>query len=523
MNSKNLQKQFPKIYQEFFFACQRVCSAPHSFFWVGDFSGFYGGLTISSKLPLRFYVGLEQIEPDGFEIEEEFFAYFPSQQKFKKIRLDSFIKKQLTNILKNQLKGYRVRFLSELSLGLSLGGLGAISAALSDLIFPDVKFSQKFDLAKKIAVQIQTGRTSPATAYCALVGSPYPCIFYQSGAKWWGKSLDELIELPPDPVWPFDFGLIFSGNLVQGAAVISSAEEVKKVASEREREVAKITGRTSLSFWSNYLEMLDQISSQSLLALVNIFKSGANERNIRKFFESLNQYQNMLHFLEISTSNIDRIYSMIHRLSDKLENAVGSGAKITGVGKGGEVLFAMPYGQYREKIKLQINKLNNLDISLDYASWSDEIESNGVRLEQDLEQEKFFSASPAKLLLKIYDGNQISTKFLENIEDAKADLLLDLTSGKIFYENKSVNSKDLPSQKATCEILGKLLESPSKLANTELGKYSKSRYDLQGKITSPLLKLTGLRFEITGGVYDNYTLSLKPFDLKIAVVSSVSV
>ncbi len=69
----------------------------------------------------------------------------------------------------------------------------------------------------------------------------------------------------------------------------------------------------------------------------------------------------------------------------------------------------------------------------------------------------------------------------------------------------------------------KLLESKErKLKNKELPKsYAENRYDLQGKITTPLSRLVSLKFEIKGGMYENYTLALKPSEIKIGVLEKV--
>lgn len=519
MNSAQLQKQFPEVYKKFFTTCQRVASAPHSFLWTGDFSGFYGGLTISSKLPLRFYVGLEEIGSDKFEINDEVEAYLPSLKIFRTIHLEKDLASHLEDLLSKSLKGYKIHFLTELSLGLSLGGLGAISAALAYLIKPNAGFDKKFNIAKTIVTGLQTGRTSAATAYSALSPSAYPTVFYQSGAKWWGKSLDQITPLPKTPVWPFDFGLIFSGNLVQGAAVINSAEEIKRISTSREKEIADLIGAQTGSFWDNYIKMLDQVSKQTLLNFVELFKQGSNDNNLRKFSEGLNQYQNLLHFLEISTPNIDRIYSLIHRLSNKVENGIGSGCKITGVGKGGEVLFVLPYGAYREKVSALVDQVEGA--SLDFASWSGGPESEGVKNEQDLAQNHISEfVREAKGILKIYSKIGNKTTLIFDDKKIDADLVLDTQKGKILFKNKPVNSTEIPSQKATVEIISALLNAENfSLKNESLGKYGKSRYDLQGKITTPLSKITGLNFEITGGAYENFSMKLKPFDITIAVIS----
>jgi hypothetical protein len=296
---------------------------------------------------------------------------------------------------------------------------------------------------------------------------------------------------------------------------------IKRISTRRQKEIADLIGEQSGSFWGDYLKMLDQVSKQTLLNFIDVFKRGSSEEGLRNFFEGLNQYQNLLHFLEISTSNIDKIYSLVHKISNKTENGIGSGVKITGVGKGGEVLFCMPYGRYREKLPLVLEEIP--ETSLDFASWTGGTESEGVKLEQDLANNNFSTFSQkAKAVAKIYSKKGLQTKLLGAEDKAEADLILDKLSQKIIFKNKPVKSTEIPSQKATVEILSDLLASENRsLKNDELGKYGKSRYDLQGKITTPLTKIAGLNFEITGGVYDNFTLKLKSFDIKIAVISAL--
>ena len=526
MNSGLLKQKFPKIYQQFFQKSQKVASAPHSFFWTGDFSGFYGGLTVSSKLPLRFYVGLEQIATDKLEIDPEVLAYSPAAKKFQKTTLDHYLISEIKKVLSTKLVGFKLHFLTEIALGTSVGGLGALSACLADLC--KEKNEEIFPLAWQISQKLQRGRFSGATTFCALSQSPYPIVSYSKRAKFWGKPLDQIFPLKSSPVWPIDFGLIFSGNLVQGAAVIASAEEVKNVLEKREAEIKSVLKNDfENSFWQNYLMMLNQISGQNLVAFSDLFKKGSDVKTLQFFFNTLNQYQNLLHFLEISTERIDRIYSQIHRIANRNENGVGSGAKITGVGKGGEVLFAVPYGECRQKIKKYVQQENS-GLSLDYTSWDDGFESEGLVLEQDLENKVCSPFLPADaLLLTIYQKSYLSTTSITPLElkkfAPKIDLLLDTVTNKILLKSKSVHSSTLPSQKGGIEILRKLLKSPGKkLSNSKLpATYAGNRYDLQGKITSPLSRLVPLQFEITGGMYEDYSVTLKPFDIKIGILEKI--
>jgi mevalonate kinase len=522
MNSLKLKQKFPHIYQSFFQQSQKVVSAPHSFFWTGDFSGFYGGITVLSKLPLRFYVGLQQINQGECRIVKEFFAYSSQAKKFVKIKLDDYLVSKLYQLVGKELLGYQISFLSEITLGKSLGSLGALAACLAFLTNPEEPFLKGWYYAQ----QLQQGRTSGATTFAALSPSRYPVVFYSKGKKYWGTSLEEIFPLKTHPVWPIDFGLIFSGNLVQGAAVIANSQEIKAILSHRQRKIKKILPENvCTSFWDTYLNMLNQVAAQNLSAFGEIFQKGTKKESLEFFFNTLNQYQNLLHFLEISTPAIDQIYFQIHQIAPKTENQTGSGAKITGVGKGGEVLFAVPYGQYREKI---IKFCQTHRKVLDYASWDDGFEQEGLILEQDISKNIIAPyVKKASLLLRIYQQNQIKTLLLSPAQVGKIakeiDLLLSCAENKIYLKGKKLTSSSLPSQKAAITIMSQLLSRPQHiLKNQELpSPYAHNRYDLQSKITLPLSRLLPLDFKIQGKTYDHYTLFLQPFYIKIGVLEKI--
>jgi hypothetical protein len=65
------------------------------------------------------------------------------------------------------------------------------------------------------------------------------------------------------------------------------------------------------------------------------------------------------------------------------------------------------------------------------------------------------------------------------------------------------------------------------LKNTQIdGSYGHNRYDLHGKIVLPLIKLVknicgrDLQINITGDMFDNYTISLNPTNINLGVVES---
>jgi mevalonate kinase len=518
LNSKKLKKQFSANYEKFFSSCFRVASAPHSFIWSGDFSNFYGGISICSKIPLRFYVGLEKIDDDKFEVEEEFYAYNPSINKFERIVLDEYITSNLSNELSDIFKGYKVRFLSELILGLSLGGLGAMSAAIANLVHEDE--SKKSDFACKLVKKIQHGRSSAATALCALCDSALPIVVSSKNGKPWAIGSDKLFKIDQNVAWPFDFGLIFSGNLVQGGSVIASTEELQKESVANQREIEKITGYKTLSFWDSYLGMLEQVSTKTILLMKKLFIKGNSSENLKQFFSSLNHYQNLLHFVDISTPAIDKIYTSIHKIASLTQNNIGSGCKITGVGRGGEVLFALPFGQHREAV---FSMAKNLGVSVDYASWQDGFEQFAGRIEQDLQRKVYSEFIRSDMYqIELVNKGYRTYKILSN-RQINSSLIIDLVDNKIFIDGKKVDSKKIPSQKAACLIFEKLYQSENwSLDNEQLPKtYAASRFDLQSKIVTPLERYLGFKFEISGTSFEKFRLSLKILPTDVAIIRRI--
>jgi len=525
MNTQKLQNKFPKVYQDFFSECQKVVSAPHSFLWTGDFSGFYDGLTIASKIPLRFYVGYQRIEENKLEIEKEFLAYDFSEEKFLKIQLDSDLFEKISKLLKNKLSGVRVRFFSEVPLGISLGGLGAISASLAKLSYPDRDFDQLFKIAWEFAKKLQTGRTLGTTTFAAMKETKYPVVFNSTKNKYIAKSFDEIFDKLKSASLPVDFGLIYSGTLVHRNTIITSFNELKRISNEREIRIGNFQKNRTRDFWSSYLEFLDQIAHQNMFAFSRLFTEGATNENLNFLFNTINQYQNLLYYLGVSNSIIDEIYAGIHSIANSAKNGVGSGSKISGVGRGGSVLFAMPYGQHRKEIAKLPVTINNSKPKMIYSSFEDGIEEGGTKVEQDLENHEISShiSEDSKLLILYEKDRKVSKILLQNTDKIDADLVVDIDNKKLFITGKKIDSKMIPSQKATAEIIEKLLEK-GEIKNVDLPKsYAKNRFDLQSKITAPLEKLLNVRFEISGGMYDNYKLKIKnnKLNIKIGIIKSI--
>lgn len=233
MNSKKIQDLNPEIYEEFFKRCDIVCSCPGVFFWAGEHTVLSGAPALVQHIPLRVYVGLEEIRSKHFGIE-----YASESPIFDFIRLSygeggayynlyelSKIKGVITKLerlcLENRLnKTFKIYFLNELEPSMGCNWSGAFSGALATAIFilneklcerdlkkwketslEDLRYDEKFDSLFRFAWKIENvfhgGSASGYGPFCSIVHDGQPMLYMTSersdkiGAKYPIKISDE--------------------------------------------------------------------------------------------------------------------------------------------------------------------------------------------------------------------------------------------------------------------------------------------------------------------------------------------
>ncbi len=557
-HTQSLQKTFPNVYRDFFARCQQVASASNSFLWAGEFSGFYGGLTVAQKLPIRSYVGFETTFDGQVAVVREYQTFDSEKQEFVTSTADNRLCENLEHYLIHHYRktpdftGLRVHLLTEIPLGHSLGSNGAIAAALAILVTGTTEIKNCFACAKEILALSQAGYSSGVTAYMALTDSQEPVVFSAEDKKYQAHPLAQLtnsqltkaqptkrqpITSKQGMIWPIDFGLIYSGTKTNAEGVILANEETVRELEKSTMELDQLLGEHQhFNFRQTYIDMLNMTTGLIVAALLDLFKKGSTNQAIEQLFNSLNQYQNLLHVLHVANGATDLIYSRIHQLANKQVNDVGSGVKISGIGKGGAVLFALPYGTHRTGLIELVDRLRQetgRPIWLDYASWLDGIGSQPGKLEQNLALGQVSSligrdVVSLSVVAQGQTNQQLITSERLNQDLATIDLLLDTTKGKILIAGQPLTSKELPSQKAAVAILNHLIKAKNhSLRNNQLpASYGVNRYDLQGKIVLPLIKqvkvITGrdLQLIIRGGMYDEYQIILNPSNLVIGVLEN---
>lgn len=443
------------------------------------------------------------------------------------------------------------------------------------------KFTELFRLAWRLTAISRGGQSSGATSFGAILKTPYPIIYLSEGIhnfinhssmvapkdvldscavieqiSFWGGKLEEIFELNLPLPWPVDIGSIFTGTSVNTENILNSFSEIKadrlsiyqfvkkKLAPQIGLLYSKETPsfyltQSSAVFWKENIDMLNSSSLQVLIALGRLFKTGLYEISLRDFFQKLNRDQDLSRFLGASTKTLDEIcWGLNETIAQSNEFQLGA-AKIEGVGKGGHVLLMAPAGTLSEEITTQVDRFRKefkKDIYLDWASWIDGFGKDGLTVEQDL-YNHIYSEFLAPGCYRLISYRNSFLPQMEVISQTKIsqigkqyDLVLLCPQNKIMIGGKILSSQDLPSSSATIKILKILLRHPQRpITNQELGQssYANCRYDLQSKIFIPLTKalkkITNKRldYKISGGIYDNFQVSVDLKKFKIALLEEV--
>ena len=461
------------------------------------------------------------------------------------------------------------------------------SNATVDQLLNDKKyssFSTIFRLAWRLGAINRNGNAAGSTSFCALLKTQYPILFISKNINdylahpsvaspkttlencevineipFWGSRLEEIFPLRLPQPWPINIARVFSGTTINSENIFKSLSKLKSdietlqnvVADEIAPHVhtdepsilslfdpAETSEKKNQFSYSNYIDIFNIASIELLFAFRNLFQFGSNEDSLRKFVNVIHQIQDFNHFLGHSTPPIDELCARFSQIiaSDN-EFHLGS-AKIDGIGKSGHIVCAGPAEMIPDHLTQEaarVSEQTGKDIFVDWLSSVDGFGEDGLTVEQFIPKSIYSSyVSPQCHRLTLFHNAIPEVKIVEPniVHDLikEYDIALLVPEHKILIRGKSLTSKDIPSTKATIEILSKILSSADfKIANSLFSdsSYGQSRYELQSKIIIPLnkvfYKIAGkkLDFQIHGGMYDDYSVSLNAKNLKIALIDSV--
>lgn len=435
------------------------------------------------------------------------------------------------------------------------------------------KFDQVFRLAWKFESIPHADAATGATVFVPFISGTYPVVYWTSPQSWdlstgkdtWpsrysfvdsaqysGIRLDELFNLTKQPFWPVDFALIYSGETRTTTLTFNSTiENIEELAEIRqnltlvEKKLANLKivpaiytmvknlkgNQTSDALWDMLTNPIALNSLAILFGFQEIFEKGLSQQTLRSFFKHINRNQDLLSALGLSSPVVDSICQILRSEIKDLGDDYGCATKITGGGIRGDVLFTCVYHGLRDQIDRVVGRLRKEtreNIFLDYASWLDGIEDEGLRLEQFLTG-KIYSdfISPGSIQAKkVSAGTTISELYTLdqfNKQKKQMNLLLDCLDEEIYIKGEEISSRDLPSSTMAIKVLQILLaRSGKEVKNSQFpqSSYSQDRNEFQSKIASPLVKVIQkklkkkLPLEVHGALDDfTVTLNQPPFDI----------
>ena len=549
INSRILQESFPEKYRQFFSENELVVSTSPSFMWTGEYSAFYGGISICQKVPFRIYAGLKPISEKKIIVKESCEVYIRPKDHFSSfsleteeiININSFLNERFGGLISEK-GGCQITFLSETSEGENLNLLATICALISlelNLYYGSVEkneiiswqkikinqlrdseaFQEAFSLAWRINRSARDGLSSGANAFNALVDSGgFPVIYWtekdllkKENPAWFGERMTDVLG-GSSLGWHFDFGLIqFGGWRPIGAAgahlnwIKRSEADLTQMKKDNKKKNIPFRKIDSLlayydkkeSPWLILMKGLDLISLRILSNLKNVFQLGPSQQDFSLFIESLNQHRAFFNVLGLDAPEFNILLQILHKLVKK-DDQVGAKGEAYGLGQKGCLTFAVPKNSLIDKeeiLEKEIKTRLGTDVYFSYLSWLDGTENGGVKIEQDLKNKSYSSLVGQEEVIGIREYNrsfQAVHRLLSRPQMDKQkegiDLVLDKTRNQVYLRGKRLDSNKIRSARETTKILDQLLKHKGELKNTDLAtsSYSANQYELSGKIILPL-------------------------------------
>ncbi|MBU0707681.1 hypothetical protein KKG41_04890, partial [Patescibacteria group bacterium] len=355
--------------------------------------------------------------------------------------------------------------------------------------------------------------------------------------------------------WPFDFGLIFTGSFSDEcdrwfrldqvgnylAHSVSYNRQIfdKKLSVNLKRPPLfyKLVNNADRKFlWKHHLSSWIMNDLMILYALRKCFYYGFNEGNAKELLRLFGNQSLFIRLFDWKSGKLDDIVKHIkdyfnkrEELFDVFTDSYSLNRKLVFVGERGQPQ------QIMQELLAQLKKKYSKEVSLDYISWVDGLEPDGLRIEQSLNEAKSSPILPVGMTKSLVWKRELQPKqylLTPRLKEAfihYMDIAIDFEDHKIIIKGKALTSKQIHSTSATKEILECLLSKYGRIVNGSdipVEAY-RDRNELQSKIIGPLKKvarkklLVNLPIEITGKLGKNYSIKIKPNDLKIAVIKPI--
>lgn len=190
----------------------------------------------------------------------------------------------------------------------------------------------------------------------------------------------------------------------------------------------------------------------------------------------------------------------------------------------------------RITIEKMINSLHNkwyTTVNLQYLSWEDGISEEHMKIEQYIDKWYFSQyIKDGDIIMDCYGSESWKKiignhrKILENVENG---IVFDCIDGKIYINNQLTNHNEILTQSGTVETIKVLLENTWWYVNNSklpASSYSKNKNEMVGKIIWPLQELVQKKFndkldlQCTGNIVD-FDLKLTPSKINIYLLKKI--
>lgn len=408
-------------------------------------------------------------------------------------------------------------------------------------------FDRLFRLAWKLTLETTSGYSlwNGADVFCATVPSLYPHFYISEprliasgdhvhrtaalypasyddveSAQYVGFRLADFTASAPPWHWPFDFGLLYTGlpkrthDAVQSYLSLPLAKDDFAKWLQRKLAPHLRVGKQSVlpshrrpaqlgaKIWQKQVEPAAIISSHMLFTLVNIFEQGFSEDRMQSFVADMNSYHCQLQSLGLCDAELDDIR---HRLMQAVPQGFRDmvGAKLSGAGKGGGIVFASPSGALHDLLEPLVKRLRSEGWSgarVEYASWLDGYEERGLVVEQCV-REHLLSASLGLGYARVILWNGIGRPEAKLVRESDVFRLIEsydvaalVEERAIYVAGERMKTRDgMHSAAYTAKLLTALLSDPAlKLSSEQMPEgycYSSESFELQSKIVSPLRRI----------------------------------
>ena len=281
-------------------------------------------------------------------------------------------------------------------------------------------------------------------------------------------------------------------------------------------------------------EMVHRLSMKLSFAVIirffDIALKGMGEEALHSFLRAADSYRHWLNILDFDIPILNRLAEQLHHRAHAMHIPIA----IKPYAYGGEVLILSPLGSFRDALLEELatfRATTGIPCALDYFSWRDGFEREGLRVDQHLEggiSARFLSGETITLSRwDVHGEYEKITVSLEQIatERTAVDIFFDVHEKKIFVKGKALTSHELHSRTKAIEILAVLLTAGSAWVPSEQLPQSSyiDRNEMQSKIVSPLRAIVKRRckkelpLELKGSVGAHFTMRFNPRGFTIAM------